>query len=138
MTNERPGASREHLAAILAEGRKPSAIYETGDPGDEIAPILKNLRDRPIWIGHERNEVHDELMRQGLVDFVIDQDPLRQARWGSETCSLVSVLSSRHSQTSEGPKCIFFARQTFRRFRTSLLPICQVWHEGFGNRALRR
>jgi LacI family transcriptional regulator len=81
LTNETPGASREHFAAMLAEGRKPSAVYETGDPGDEIASIMETLRDKPIWIGHERNDVHDELMRQGVLDFVIDQDPLRQARW---------------------------------------------------------
>lgn len=40
----------------------------------EIASIMETLHDKPIWIGHERNEVHDELMRQGVLDFVIDRD----------------------------------------------------------------
>lgn len=81
VTNETPGVSWEHLSTMLAAGRGPIAIYETGDPGEEIAPLLRAVETRPIWIGHERNSVHDKLMRDGLLDFVLDQDPRRQAHW---------------------------------------------------------
>jgi LacI family transcriptional regulator len=81
VTNEVPGASRNGLAEMLAQGRVPLAIYEIGDPGDEIAPIVRSFEEKPIWIGHERNQAHDALMREGVLDFVLDQDPERQVRW---------------------------------------------------------
>lgn len=81
LMNEARGATFDCLSRMIAEKRIPDAIYETGDSGDEIAPLLKRLKSKPIWIGHERNERHDALMREGLLDFVLDQNPERQARW---------------------------------------------------------
>jgi len=94
LTNETDGQSRRQLATIMAEGRMPLAIYETGDPGDEIAPLLRIVGPRPIWIGHEHNSVHDALMREGLLDFVLDQDPSAQVTWAiSQILSALNVAS---------------------------------------------
>lgn len=81
LMHEAFGATFECLSRMIAANNIPDAIYETGDSGDEIAPLLKRLKTKPIWIGHERNQPHDTLMQKGLLDFVLDQDPERQARW---------------------------------------------------------
>jgi LacI family transcriptional regulator len=81
VTNEVPSLSRSYLSEMLARNQIPLAVYETADSADEIAPLMRTLETRPIWIGHERNSVHNDLMREGLLDFVLDQDPERQARW---------------------------------------------------------
>nr|WP_236775311.1 substrate-binding domain-containing protein [Agrobacterium tumefaciens] len=110
VTDELPGASRKHLYAMFSANRIPVAIYETGDPGDEIAPFLRKLRERPIWIGHERNDMHDALMREGLLDFVLDQDPLRQARWAlGHILARFGIARSNFSTTRKPEMQLFCA-----------------------------
>lgn len=98
ITNEMPGASRRLLSEMLARTPALDAIYETGDSAEEMAPILRKMQRRPIWIGHERNDAHDRLMHEGLLDFVLDQDPERQARWSMRyILSKLGILESGFS-----------------------------------------
>lgn len=110
VVNESPGASNRYLSAMLRDGRNPVAIYETGDSGDEIAPILRSLTDPPIWIGHERNDVHDALLREGLLHFVIDQDPQRQAWWAvAQILQRIGIENSKFSEASKPELRLFCA-----------------------------
>lgn len=116
MTHEIPGASSRIVNEMLAQDRVPDAIYETGDSGDEIATLLRGMENRPIWIGHERNAAHDQLMREGLLDFVLDQDPDRQARWAMRhILSQLGVAGSKFS-TVKRPELRLFCAANLQDF----------------------
>lgn len=102
VTQEVSGASWEHLSELMKQDRLPDAIYETADSGSEIATILKKLKRRPIWIGHERNDIHDKLIRDRILDFVLDQDPSRQAKWALK--EVLTKLGIQDSKLSNAEK----------------------------------
>ncbi len=54
-------------------------IYDTGHDSMEIGETLRRRSERPIWIAHEKSEVHQRYLRDGILDFVLDQDPDAQA-----------------------------------------------------------
>lgn len=108
ITHEVSGASWRHLSSMLLEGRIPSAIYETGDSGREIAPLLRRLDEKPVWIGHERNAAHEELLREGLLDFVLDQDPAEQARWALGCILSKLGIASAHLANVRKPELRLF------------------------------
>lgn len=94
VTHEVPGNTGRAVQRALDDGPL-AGIYATGHDSHEIAPILANLTSRPIWITHERSDLHTELMREGTLDYVLDQDPDAQIRWAlyrmAEHCALVDT-----------------------------------------------
>jgi LacI family transcriptional regulator len=52
-------------------------LYHSGAGSAGIAATLQRLtpQQRPVWIGHEISDEHRTLLRLGLMDLVIDQDP---------------------------------------------------------------
>lgn len=56
-----------------------SGVYDTGWVSPAIAQQLRPRTSRPVWIGHELDTEHRELIMEGLLSFVLDQDPVGQA-----------------------------------------------------------
>lgn len=77
--------TREDLSlaarAVRAEMKSGNlvGIYDTGWVSLAIAPEVRRCSDRPKWIGHEFDPDHRSLMAEGLLSFVLDQDPVGQA-----------------------------------------------------------
>lgn len=65
-------------AALAAE--PVVGLYDTGCGTTGICRVLKHTGHTPVWIGHEASEQHAELLREGLLSLVLDQDPEGQAR----------------------------------------------------------
>jgi LacI family transcriptional regulator len=64
----------------LAGGGSLGAIYNTGAGSEGISKALRERNIRPVWITHEASQQHAELLREGLLSLVIDQDPEGQAK----------------------------------------------------------
>ncbi len=67
------------LVTRLLDQQGVIGIYDTGQNSIEIGETLKRRPDRPIWIAHEKSEVHQKYLREDVLDFVLDQDPEAQA-----------------------------------------------------------
>jgi len=63
----------------LATGAPLHAIYNTGAGSEGIRQALLEHGAAPAWITHEASEQHAELLREGLLSLVLDQDPEGQA-----------------------------------------------------------
>ncbi|WP_310463136.1 LacI family DNA-binding transcriptional regulator [Sphaerotilus sp.] len=70
-------ALRHALAAAQRDGVPLVGLYHSGAGSAGIAAELQRLApaERPIWVGHELSDEHRTLLRLGLLDLVIDQDP---------------------------------------------------------------
>lgn len=64
----------------LAKGPTLTAIYNTGAGSAGIRQALLGHEVKPVWITHEASRQHAELLREGLLSLVIDQDPEGQAK----------------------------------------------------------
>lgn len=70
--------------ALTIEAFRRSAlrgIYLTGHSPEAIADLLRHHPQRPVWIAHERSAAHRALIREGVLDFVLDQDAEAQMAW---------------------------------------------------------
>lgn len=65
---------------VLDRGLGLAAIYDTGSGSAGIHRALLKHDIRPVWIGHEASQQHAELLREGLLSLVLDQDPEGQAQ----------------------------------------------------------
>ena len=65
--------------SALSEGDGPIALYNTGCGSMGIRHALLEHDIRPVWITHEASQQHAELLREGLLSLVLDQDPEGQA-----------------------------------------------------------
>lgn len=63
----------------LDGGRDLAAIYNTGAGSQGIRQALLAKGNRPTWITHEASLQHAQLLREGLLSLVLDQDPEGQA-----------------------------------------------------------
>lgn len=61
----------------LRRGRL-AGIYLTGHTPEAIADLLRGRPDKPVWISHELSPAHAALLREGVLDFALDQDPEAQ------------------------------------------------------------
>jgi LacI family transcriptional regulator len=70
-------ALRHALAAAQRDGVPLVGLYHSGAGSAGIAAELQRLApaERPVWVGHELSDEHRTLLRLGLLDLVIDQDP---------------------------------------------------------------
>lgn len=70
-------ALRRALAQAARDGVPVVGLYHSGAGSAGLAAELQRLTppQRPVWIGHEISDEHRTLMRLGLLDLVIDQDP---------------------------------------------------------------
>ncbi|WP_213881565.1 LacI family DNA-binding transcriptional regulator [Pseudomonas sp. dw_358] len=64
----------------LAGGKPVDAIYNSGSGSLGIRQALLAQAIRPVWISHEASAQHAELLREGLLSLVLDQDPEGQAQ----------------------------------------------------------
>lgn len=64
---------------VMAQGPLLTAIYNTGAGSAGIRRALLSHGIKPTWITHEASEQHADLLREGLMSLVIDQDPEGQA-----------------------------------------------------------
>lgn len=73
--------TRTRLAVLdaLDQDQAPLAIYNTGAGSEGIRSALIERDFRPVWITHEASEQHAQMLREGLLSLVIDQDPEGQA-----------------------------------------------------------
>lgn len=65
--------------AAVAEGDDLIAVYNSGAGSLGIRNALHEHGIRPVWITHEASQQHAELLREGLLSLVLDQDPEGQA-----------------------------------------------------------
>jgi len=70
-------ALREALAQAARDGQPLAGLYHSGAGSAGLASALQRLTppERPVWVGHELHDEHRRLLRLGLLDLVIDQDP---------------------------------------------------------------
>ena len=70
-------ALRRALDVDRHQGVPLVGLYLSGAGSAGPAALLQRLTppQRPVWIGHEISDEHRTLMRLGLLDLVIDQDP---------------------------------------------------------------
>jgi LacI family transcriptional regulator len=78
VTRERMPVAAGALLHELKDG-KLLGVYDTGWVSTAIAQVLRHSAARPVWIGHELDPDHRSLIIEGLLSFVLDQDPLGQA-----------------------------------------------------------
>jgi hypothetical protein len=98
VTQEDPQAMVAIIRRYLAAGDR-LGIYDSGWESAEIADVLRGLPVRPRWIAHECSPLHQQWLREGLLDFVLDQSPEAQVR-----CALHHMLA--HSGDAQGrPMC---------------------------------
>lgn len=57
-----------------------AGLYDTGSGSPGIHAALADAGAKPVWIGHEANAQHAELLRQGVMSLVLDQDPEGQVQ----------------------------------------------------------
>lgn len=79
-TQEVSALTRTALQQALLRGRL-AGIYATGHTCASVAPLIAALDPRPVWIGHECTPAHQDLLRDQMMDFVLDQDPEAQLNW---------------------------------------------------------
>lgn len=77
LTFEDVAATRETAARILAAGDI-GGIYVTGHEPEALGQLLRAMTPRPVWISHELSEPHTQLLRDGVIDYVLDQNPQQQ------------------------------------------------------------
>lgn len=72
--------ARQHVEQTLALHPNLAGVYNTGAGSSGIREALLKLSParRPAWITHESTPEHAELLKQGLLSLVIDQDPETQ------------------------------------------------------------
>ncbi|MEY4753470.1 MAG: hypothetical protein RJA44_1145 [Pseudomonadota bacterium] len=69
------------LEAALLQARRDEValvgLYHSGAGASGLARVLQRLTpaERPVWIAHELSDEHRPLLRLGLMDLLIDQDP---------------------------------------------------------------
>jgi LacI family transcriptional regulator len=70
-------ALRRALVEARRDGVPLVGLYHSGAGSAGIAAELQRLApaERPVWVGHELSDEHRTLLRLGLLDLVIDQDP---------------------------------------------------------------
>lgn len=71
--------TRHAVLDVLDQGQAPLAIYNTGAGSQGIRSALIERGVRPLWITHEASEQHAQMLQEGLLSLVIDQDPEGQA-----------------------------------------------------------
>jgi LacI family transcriptional regulator len=74
--NERVSSA---IANFLQRGGDLAGLYTTGSGTTGVERMLRAHDLRPVWIGHEATEQHAQLLREGLLSLVLDQDPEGQA-----------------------------------------------------------
>jgi LacI family transcriptional regulator len=74
--------SRSELVVREALNQNPDtvAIYNTGGANQAVAAVMRGLDPKPIFIGHELNDTSRQLLKDGTMALVIDQNPDQQAR----------------------------------------------------------
>lgn len=77
VTDESADRTRARALEVLRKGPI-SGIYLTGHTPEAIADIVRDQPARPVWISHELSPAHAGLLREGVLDFVLDQDPEAQ------------------------------------------------------------
>lgn len=114
-----PALARIALEAALQDARRDGVplvgLYHSGAGSDGLARVLRQLTppERPVWIGHELSDEHRPLLRLGLMDLVIDQDPD-----GQVAASLHHLLHATGHVEQPGPG----APNEFRLFGPENLP----------------
>lgn len=78
--HDHDGQTYEAVIKALAADGSVGAIYNTGAGSEGIRRALRERNKRPVWISHEASPQHAELLREGLLSLVIDQDPEGQAK----------------------------------------------------------
>jgi LacI family transcriptional regulator len=96
---------RSELVVREALRRHPGtvALYNTGGANQAVAAAIQRLEPKLVFIGHELNDVSRELLKDGVMALVIDQNPDLQARLALEI-ALESV-------GLEGPRWMTAARR---------------------------
>lgn len=69
----------DFVRASHATGSRIVGIYNTGGGSTGISQALRKLEIRPAWVAHEQTTEHSNLLREGLLSVLIDQDPIGQA-----------------------------------------------------------
>lgn len=80
VTDEIDGRTKKYLASRF-EDTKVAGIYASEHNPEEVAGFLRHRKCRPKWVSHDLSGAHYQYLREGLMDFVIDQDPTAQAAW---------------------------------------------------------
>lgn len=73
VTDEATDRTRALMIEALRKGPV-SGVYLTGHAPEAIADIVRDHAAAPAWISHELSPAHAGLLRDGVMDFVLDQD----------------------------------------------------------------
>jgi LacI family transcriptional regulator len=57
-----------------------AGLYDTGSGSLGIQAALTQAGATPVWIGHEASALHANLLREGVMSLVLDQDPEGQVQ----------------------------------------------------------
>jgi len=89
--------------ALSAPGTPVVGIYNSGAGSEGIARALaSHAGSRPNWIGHEITDDHIGLLRQGVMDVAIDQDPQGQAFAALQRILHMTGITDRPPSTPRG------------------------------------
>lgn len=88
------------FARALADYPRLRGIYNTSAGAGEIAEVLERMlhRDRIVFITHELTDERRRLLRTGVIDAIIDQDPALEIRVA------VEALAARFGRLDVGPE----------------------------------
>lgn len=92
-TRDDPDRCARSLRAALSFGPL-VGVYNTGAGSIGIMNALKGAMPRPFWIGHELSDDHIIYLKDGTMDYAIDQNPRGQALGSLQTllyrCGLIT------------------------------------------------
>lgn len=67
------------LTEFLIQGIPVAGVYTTGSGSTGVHRALSRFTTQPVWISHEATTQHAEMLAEGALSLVLDQDPEGQA-----------------------------------------------------------
>ncbi|GLR65986.1 LacI family transcriptional regulator [Acidocella aquatica] len=92
------------VSEAFKHGERIAGIYNTGGGSPGIEAALRRFADhgKVCWVAHELSDDHQEYLRLGILDLVIDQDPDGQATMALQHV-LMALGMSESSASGVGP-----------------------------------
>lgn len=86
-------------------------IYDTGNDSSALGEMLKSRPERPVWIAHEKSETHQQYLKEGVLDFVLDQDPEGQVSQALYEIMQTDLTEGGHILQRRQPELRIYCRE---------------------------
>jgi LacI family transcriptional regulator len=100
-TREQPEQAGRLLAAALQQEPQLAGVYNLSTGDQSIAAVLQrhfnSTGHKPVFISHELTPERRHLLKVGVIDAVIDQNPEKEA------LSAITLLARHFSRDGEKP-----------------------------------